>query len=404
MSSEVKENSLKGPGLLVLILSTLGAAAVHGYLTIHHYKVKAGQLGGDSLCNIGEKLNCDVAAASSYSELFGIPLAMLGGFMNFFLALLTLLYAFRFFGENNKSGFRNAIFGTTLVIFLTSIVMAAITFTQLDSYCPFCMVTYGLSIITLIAAWMYMKEDKLLALSPLNFQALQPGIILAVVTLAFSFLFSKVYNKQFLGSGASSIIEASIQEWKTNSVKDIATLSPLSLGADKDKAVMTLVEFADFRCGHCKNAAPTLKAFVQANPDVRLEFQAFPLDGACNEAIPQSSGSSCGLAYLAHCASEQDKGWDAHEWIFSRQGTFVTKDIVENKMTEMITDLGLDGDKLKSCYESEETHELIRNQAKLGKEVGVLGTPTIYANNKKLPGGQMLPILLEAKRASLQKN
>ena len=175
------------------------------------------------------------------------------------------------------------------------------------------------------------------------------------------------------------------------------------MGASADKATMTIVEFADFRCGHCANAAKPLKTFAKANPDVRFEFQAFPLDGACNEAIPQANGTSCALAYMAHCANEQGKGFEASDWIFERQRSWLSKTVVEEKVDDMVADLGIDKDSLMECYKSDETHEAIKAQAELGKKVGVLGTPTIYVNNRKLPGGQMIPVLLEAKRFSLKQ-
>jgi protein-disulfide isomerase len=53
----------------------------------------------------------------------------------------------------------------------------------------------------------------------------------------------------------------------------------------------------------------------------------------------------------------------------------------------------LNFDDLKACMESPETHEHILTQARLGKTANVEGTPTIYANGKKLPRGQLIPVL-----------
>jgi protein-disulfide isomerase len=43
--------------------------------------------------------------------------------------------------------------------------------------------------------------------------------------------------------------------------------------------------------------------------------------------------------------------------------------------------------------DSAETHDLIKAQASLGIAARVEGTPTIYVNGKKLPRGQLIPVL-----------
>jgi len=60
-----------GRGVIAL-LSVVGTA-IMGYLTYLHFSPEEG-----SFCNLGERLSCDVVNKSIYSEVFGVPLSVMG--------------------------------------------------------------------------------------------------------------------------------------------------------------------------------------------------------------------------------------------------------------------------------------------------------------------------------------
>ena len=79
-------------------------------------------------------------------------------------------------------------------------------------------------------------------------------------------------------------------------------------------AKATLVEFADFKCPHCKVASQTLDRFTTNNPQVHFIYKPFPLDGTCNTSsqIPKGDGSRCTLAAWTLCSEKLfKKGWGA---------------------------------------------------------------------------------------------
>ena len=84
---------------------------------------------------------------------------------------------------------------------------------------------------------------------------------------------------------------------------------PLSVQGDpsqgKASAKITIVEFSDFQCPYCAQAAPKARALAEQYPnEIRLVFKQFPLD-------PE------GIAYLAAQASlaahAQGKFWPLHD-------------------------------------------------------------------------------------------
>ncbi len=46
---------------------------------------------------------------------------------------------------------------------------------------------------------------------------------------------------------------------------------------------VTVVQFADYRCGYCKAAAPEIQALIKADPDVRVVFKEFPIFGGVSD-------------------------------------------------------------------------------------------------------------------------
>jgi len=76
---EVSENSISAKiyRYVIWVLLVLGVAA-SGYLTWLYYAVRMNQGPVDSFCNINEGMNCVSVANSQYSNLFGVPVAIIG--------------------------------------------------------------------------------------------------------------------------------------------------------------------------------------------------------------------------------------------------------------------------------------------------------------------------------------
>ena len=65
-------------------------------------------------------------------------------------------------------------------------------------------------------------------------------------------------------------------------------------------AVVTVIEFSDFECGHCANAYRSLKQVLPYyQKDVQVRFHHFPLDAACNPAVKHSVHQYACLAAMA---------------------------------------------------------------------------------------------------------
>lgn len=145
--------------------------------------------------------------------------------------------------------------------------------------------------------------------------------------------------------------------------------------AGSEKAPVTIVEFADYRCSHCKKASHTLKEVVEAHPEqVRWVMLDFPLLG----------GQSRQLAIGAYCAGEQNRFWDYHHALFAAQDS-LTKDSVNT----IAADLGLDTTKFEACVTGDAAADRVDLSQKMGMSVGVKGTPAIFINGLAYTTGNL---------------
>jgi uncharacterized membrane protein len=60
-----------------LLVLAIAGIIVSSYLVYHHYTVVASGLNAE-WCDVNTDVNCDVVAASKYSEVYGIPVAIFG--------------------------------------------------------------------------------------------------------------------------------------------------------------------------------------------------------------------------------------------------------------------------------------------------------------------------------------
>jgi len=387
---------------LVGCLLSVGA---HLYLALHYYPLKVGGAAGQSLCNINEKLNCDAVSASQYSDFLGVPLAIWGVVVNAVLFGLILMSWLEWSEHPERlRRWTLALAGASLT---ASGIMGAISVLFMNNYCIFCIALYFFSILIFACYRGVLREPFWANVGKdlPHLWAQSRGVLISLVSipmLAF-FLHHIFLDKLGLGEITKMVAE-SIQEWEASPKFEFVAKPSLSIGPTQDAAALTLVEFADFRCGHCKKASYSLHAFVDAHPDVRLEFYSFPLDGACNDKIESSSGISCRLAAAVYCGEKMGKGWQTHDKLFEIQdevnhtSTVGELDVI---LSKQLPALGLNWESVQTCLNDVATLDAIKAQAKQGSLVNVRGTPTLFANGK-LINRVMVPVLQEARKKSMK--
>jgi protein-disulfide isomerase len=151
------------------------------------------------------------------------------------------------------------------------------------------------------------------------------------------------------------------------------------------KAPVTIVEFSDMQCPHCKEAAPTVDQLIAQEPDAHFVFQNFPL--------PAHNWAEKAAGYV-DCVgrSSNDAVWKFIQKTFDEQDN-ITESNVDEKLKAIATESGVNGDQIAACAGKPQTKARVEASVELGKSVGVTGTPALFINGRMLPGGAPLDLL-----------
>lgn len=144
------------------------------------------------------------------------------------------------------------------------------------------------------------------------------------------------------------------------------------LGAASPK--VTLVEFSDFQCPYCRETAKVLEQIAASDPNVRIVFRHMPL------------AMHPWALYAARAASCVKAGdfWKLHDFYFEKQHELNPENVAA-KTREYVGTLGdVDLTEYDQCLASAGSLNAVRRDVRAAALLGVNGTPTVFANGKRL--------------------
>jgi len=138
-----------------------------------------------------------------------------------------------------------------------------------------------------------------------------------------------------------------------------------------EDAPVTIVEFADFECPHCRLAVPVVDAVLEAHPGkVRLVYKSFTLPF-------HARGEPAARAAFA--AGAQGKFWEMEHLLFERQ-----QNLEDSDLERYAKLLKLDLTQWRADISSPSVSDRIAHDHALGEGLKLKGTPTIYVNGREL--------------------
>jgi protein-disulfide isomerase len=142
-------------------------------------------------------------------------------------------------------------------------------------------------------------------------------------------------------------------------------------------APVTVVEFSDFQCPHCKDAQPAIEKLLAAHPDVKFVFQNFPL-AMHDWAKKAASYADC----VAH-ADKPEAFWKFVGDTFEAQGQ-ITASNADEKLTAIAEGAGVKGADIAACAALPATDGRVQKSVDLGNSAEVTSTPTFFINGRKI--------------------
>ena len=139
-------------------------------------------------------------------------------------------------------------------------------------------------------------------------------------------------------------------------------------------AKVQMVEFGDYECPFCAQAAPTLKIVAdeyKSNPNFNFVFRNFPL--------PQHQFALV-AAEAAEAAGAQGKFWEMNQMIYGSQDAWVNSKDPVSLFVTYATSLGLNVNEFKSDIATNKYSAFINTDLADGTTIGIQHTPTVYLN------------------------
>ncbi len=126
------------------------------------------------------------------------------------------------------------------------------------------------------------------------------------------------------------------------------------------KGDVTLVEFFDYQCGHCKKMQPVVSTLIEKNKNLRVIYKEFPIFGKSSEFASQ--------AVLA--AARQGKYVQLQEALFK-----FDKPLNDEAVLGAAKNVGLNIDQLKKDMASSAVKEELEQNRALAEKIHLMGTP-----------------------------
>lgn len=137
------------------------------------------------------------------------------------------------------------------------------------------------------------------------------------------------------------------------------------------KGNVTVVEFFDYQCIHCKKMASVMDDLVKKDSNLRIVYKEFPIFGKSSDLASRA----------ALAAGMQGKYKEMHKALLATD-----KRLDEQKIMDTAKSLGLNLTKLKADMDSKEVTAILDSNRQLGEKLHLMGTPAFVIGST--PQGQ----------------
>ena len=153
-------------------------------------------------------------------------------------------------------------------------------------------------------------------------------------------------------------------------------------------AEVTLVEYGDYECSHCRQAYPIVRRLQKVfGSRLRFVFRHFPLTAIHPHAQH--------AAEAAEAAAAQGRFREMHHALLHHQRALSDPDLVR-----YAAEIGLDSARVRQELADDTHAPRIRDDIRSGKRSGVTGTPTFFINGLRHEGDWDLDRLMDAVEAA----
>jgi protein-disulfide isomerase len=185
------------------------------------------------------------------------------------------------------------------------------------------------------------------------------------------------------GGGMSAASTQPIASIVNGDVEDLQELVAMATGVERGdpNAPITIMEFGDFQCPACQQFAMFVK------PEIDLAYVEEGIASFVFHDYPLTAGHphSFLASRAARCALDQGEQyfWPFHDQLFSNQAVWsLSQSPPVNAYESYAAAIGLNVESFSGCLRSDRFADVVSANMRLGIELGVSGTPTVFVSKK----------------------
>lgn len=388
---------------IIAVLALVGLVASLASLYVHYQALQDPAY--TSFCDVSETVSCQALYESEYGFVFGVPVAVGGAVWS---ALVLLLAWLGMGGPKDKATGETAGY----VFLLATVGLAMVLYLGyasvfvLGKVCPLCLTMYasvigifivsgGVASVTLSALPSRLARDiQSIVRNPL---AATLGVLWLIGSVSLVAFFPREVPQS--AAQATTPADTPVAAAPTETLSGpalqqfeqwIAAQPRMNVPISPNGADVLVVKFNDYQCPSCRQAYLEYRGIVakyeqQYGSRVRFVTMDFPLEAECNVAALHPA--ACEASAAVRMAKARNRGVQMEEWLFANQDTMTPQSVKEGlRQIAQVTDFD-------AQYPA--VLEQVKADAKLGRELGVSGTPAFFVNGIRVQGS-LRPVYFDA--------
>lgn len=184
-----------------------------------------------------------------------------------------------------------------------------------------------------------------------------------------------VQNPQVLVEASQAYQDQELAKAKTKTQqavsKNVHSLfnSPGSPTVGNLNGDVTVIEFLDYQCTHCREMSTIVDNLIKGDSKLRIVIKQLPIFGGSSKYAAEAS--------IASIKQGQDKFLLFHKNLLE-----LTLPLTNEKVLEVAKKSGLNTEQLQADMKSKGVNDQINDNFKLAQDLGLLGTPAFIVGNR----------------------
>ncbi|MGD9921117.1 MAG: DsbA family protein, partial [Pseudorhodoplanes sp.] len=138
---------------------------------------------------------------------------------------------------------------------------------------------------------------------------------------------------------------------------------------------VTLVQFLDYNCEHCRRAVEDLTTLLKTDPGLRVVLKDLPILGPASTDVGRIA-----IALAMHDASGK-RYFNFHQKMYASRGK-----IDRARALSVVSEVGADRARVEKESAGSAVSDMLKENLKLAQDLGIHGTPSYLVNDQLIVG------------------